>query len=857
MRLFSFRMPLRFLRGSYTRLALTVIALALGVALVCAIDLVNRAVLRAFVEVIDTMAGRAALQVTAGEGGLFSEEVAATVAAVPGVELAVPVVNATAFTADDSSELLTVHGVDITNEKAVRVYDARDKGGLELDDPLIFLSQPDSVVLTRAFAGRRGLAVGDPIELMTPTGRRRFTVRGLLEPEGVARVYGGNLVVMDLYAAEAAFTRPGFINRVDVVVDRGNDVSQVADAITATLPAGLELAPPSQRKANLHAVMGSLQVLLQGAGLVVLVAAFLITFSRLSAVFEARGWQLGLLRAGGVRMAVLWRQLIKESLLLGGIGVAAGLPLGIALGRLILPIIATTTAINYRLVAPDAVLAVNPWSLVLATGIGLGAALVAALLPAWHAARADVGEAIRGRGVEQPRSGKALMWSVRALLLVSALAAVGAQTVTHVAAWGLLATALICVIAALFAAPLLRLANGVLLTALPRITSPSTRFTASLIGQNTRRTSLTVAMLGVGLGAVLWLMIVAGSFEQSLVETMPQVLRADLVISAVRVGSQAMEAPVDESILNQIARVRGVTGVVGERLLDWQYQGGPISINAFDPAYFTGGAFGDWQLVGRSLPNWRDEVRSSRAVLVSTNFAANLGVRVGDAITLKTPQGPLTVKVGGIIADFLSPRGTVEMNRELFRTFWNDTQVTHCLVRTAPASDASFVGGEIRKMIGRSHSWRILTLRELVAHIAAEVRRAFAPLQILATMVLIVVLAGMADTLAASVADRTREIGITRAVGIRRRHIYRMVVGEGLFLGVLGVLLAAATGLTLGTLWVHATFTYLLGWILALHIPATQIAVVFLSAATVCMAAALPVAHRAARLEPAAALRYE
>src|ERR1043166_6974685 len=105
-----FRMAWRFLRGSYTRLALTVIALALGVALVCAIDLVNRAVLRAFTEVIDTMAGRAALQVSAGEGGLFPEETAAKVAAVPGVELAVPVVSATAFTADESGGLLTAPG---------------------------------------------------------------------------------------------------------------------------------------------------------------------------------------------------------------------------------------------------------------------------------------------------------------------------------------------------------------------------------------------------------------------------------------------------------------------------------------------------------------------------------------------------------------------------------------------------------------------------------------------------------------------------------------------------------------------------------------------------------------------------
>ena len=145
----------------------------------------------------------------AGEDGFFPEEVATAVAAVPGVELAVPVVNATAFTNDESGELLTVHGVDITEDAAVRVYEARNAAGLRLDDPLVFLSQPDSIALTRTFAEARGLHEGDSISLETPTGRQRFTVRGLLEPTGVGRVYGGNLVVMDLYAAEAAFTRPG------------------------------------------------------------------------------------------------------------------------------------------------------------------------------------------------------------------------------------------------------------------------------------------------------------------------------------------------------------------------------------------------------------------------------------------------------------------------------------------------------------------------------------------------------------------------------------------------------------------------------------------------------------------------
>src|SRR5215475_8468219 len=140
----SLRMPRRFLRGSYGQLALTVIALACGVALVCGMDLVTRAVARAFAEVVDTMAGRAALQVTAS-GAPFPEAVIESVSRVPGVELAVPVVGSVAFATDGSGELLTVQGVDVTNESAVRVYEARDTSGLMLEDPLVFLNQPDSI----------------------------------------------------------------------------------------------------------------------------------------------------------------------------------------------------------------------------------------------------------------------------------------------------------------------------------------------------------------------------------------------------------------------------------------------------------------------------------------------------------------------------------------------------------------------------------------------------------------------------------------------------------------------------------------------------------------------------------------
>ena len=128
-------MPLRFLRGNYTRVALTVIALACGVAQVSGNDMIAPSALQAFVNVVDTVAGRASLQVSAGEGASFSQDVAATLGAVPGVERTVPVVSASAFTVDQSGELLAVQGFDVTDEEAVNVYELHEGEGSGFDDP--------------------------------------------------------------------------------------------------------------------------------------------------------------------------------------------------------------------------------------------------------------------------------------------------------------------------------------------------------------------------------------------------------------------------------------------------------------------------------------------------------------------------------------------------------------------------------------------------------------------------------------------------------------------------------------------------------------------------------------------------
>jgi putative ABC transport system permease protein len=853
----TFRFAWCGLRAQYGQLALTIVALATGVALVCAMDIANRAVRDAFTDVLDTMAGRVSLEIAASDGGFFAEDEAARLAHVPGVELAVPIVTATAFVADDSGELLNVLGVDVANESAVRAYaTTHDDAGL-VDDPLVFLSQPDSIAVPRRFADRRGLALGSTLALETPSGRRTFTVRGLLEAEGVGLVYGGSLVVMDVWAAQAAFTKPGLITRVDVVVPADHDRDAVRAAIAAILPAGLRVDSPTQRKADFQRAIRSMHVLLDAIAATSLFAGLLVIVGRLSTVFERREWQLGAMRALGVTRAGVWAVLMAETAILAAIGVAIGLPAGVALGRVLLPIVAATTAVNYRLVAPAAVWSVRPVSLALATALGFLCAFVAAAFPARRAARRAAIETIRSRGTEMGARATRTFWVVRGTVVGMVVAAVLLQRALGNPAYGMAASALLVVATGLAATPLVWLASRWVLPLLGDAAGPVVHFAASTVASATRRTSFMAAALGIGLGSALWLTTVARSFERSLVDALSHVITADLIVGSANVVGGREPVPIDEGIVPELARVSGVDTVVSWRVRDWEYAGGPIAIDSFDPEYFRRSDLGQWTLVGGHDPDpWEEVARGSGAV-VSSSFATNVGVGVGDVLSLETPTGPLAARVAGITVAFTSPRGTLFLSRDVYRRAWNDSQITQALVKLTPGTSRDVARAAIERTLGHAYRLEILSASDLLHFWIEQVRRGFAATPVLAGLVLLVVLIGLTDALVASVAERTREIGALRALGLGRRHVTQMVVFEALLTGTVGIVLAVGLGLALGLLWVDGTFPLLLGWALGFHFPGVQLAVVVILTMVLCAAAGALPAVRAGRLAPAEALRYE
>ena len=175
----------------------------------------------------------------------------------------------------------------------------------------------------------------------------------------------------------------------------------------------------------------------------------------------------------------------------------------------------------------------------------------------------------------------------------------------------------------------------------------------------------------------------------------------------------------------------------------------------------------------------------------------------------------------------------------------------------ARGADPALRGRLQQRLAAVGGAWRVISSGELVAYWEDQIRRAFASLYALAFVILFVVLFGIVDNLSASVFERTRELGTLRAAGVRQGQLRRLVVGEALIVVVLGLCLAAAQGGSMALMWVRTTVPLLLGWIVDLHVPVGFVLVIALATAVSCVLAALLPARRAARLEPAAALRWE
>jgi len=378
----------QYARKHRLRSLLTTVGIVLGVGIFVGMHTVGASVLSALNLTIDRIAGKTQLQVTAGEAG-FPEDVLEGVQSLRVVAAAAPVIEAVVHSGIKGDGNLLVVGVDMTGDRSLREYDLEEGDQEIVEDPLVFLAQPDSLIVTRDFARRSGLGLGNKIIMQTMEGEQKFTIRCVMRPGGLSAAFGGNLAVMDIYAAQKVFGRGRRFDRIDIGLKDDFSIDAGQAALREALGPSFQVDVPAARSRQFDSLLHVYSFMVNLTSLFALfIGLFMIHNTFAIAVTERRA-EIGTLRALGATRRQVIELFLMESVVFGLVGSA----LGIAFGRLIANglagYIGDVMLAHYGIALGAHGLKLGPTLVVTAILLGTATSILAAIVPARNAARID------------------------------------------------------------------------------------------------------------------------------------------------------------------------------------------------------------------------------------------------------------------------------------------------------------------------------------------------------------------------------------------------------------------------------------------------------------------------------------
>jgi putative ABC transport system permease protein len=777
-----------YARKHVLRTILSTLGIALGVSVFVGMNVANESVLAAFSTTVDRIAGKTELQITAGEAG-FPEDVLERVQSAPGVRVAVPVIEAVVGTNIKGEGDLLVVGVDFTGDRSLRDYDFESADEAVVDDPLVFLAQPDSIILSSDFARNNGLRVGDRIPLGTGGGDRRFTIRGVMQPSGLASAFGGNLAVMDIYAAQKMLGRGRTFDRIDLALTPGRSIDEGIAQLESLLGPGFQVGRPSGRGQQFEAMIASYRMMMGASSLFALfIGMFIIHNSFAIAVTERRS-EIGILRALGATQGQIRRVFLGESALMGVVGSTIGVLAGIGLARAISVSSAALLSDLYGIAREPGEVTVSPGVLALAMGIGIATSIVAALVPSHTAARVEPLQALRkGRhqllspGEHRARVAFAVVFAVLSLLSLT----LGGTRAFFYASY------LLAMIAVLLLAPLLSLGLARLIRPLlGRLRPVEGALAADSMIHAPRRTSSTVAALMLSVGLVVAFAGMALASYSSIAQWVNTAINPDLfVLPSPSIVKRTIRFP--GSMASELERVPGVRRVQPVRQARILFRQLPITLVAVD--FKSIRETTSVPAVAGDPDGMFTDAASGRGLLVSENLAGLQRLRLGDTFELPTPHDVVRLPIVGIVVDYTDQQGTVLIDRALFQQYWQDDTANFFRVYLASGADWADVKRGILERYAGVRQVFILNNDELRTYILGLTDQWFGLTYVQVGVAVLVAILGIVNTLTVSITDRRRELGVLRAVGGFTRQIRHTIWIEAVSTGLIGVLLGGALG---------------------------------------------------------------
>jgi putative ABC transport system permease protein len=773
-----------YARKHVLRCFLTVIGIVLGVAVFVGMHTANQSVLAAFRQTIDRIAGSTQLQVSAGEAGI-DESVLETVQKLPEVRAAAPVIEATVQFGKGN---LLILGVDMLGDRNLRSYDLENDGE-EIDDPLMFLAQPDSLLIAKTFAAENGLAMNTRVPMRTMDGDRVFTVRGVMKPGGLASAFGGNLAIMDIYAAQKVFGRGRKFDRIDIALEDGVALNDGRAKLQKALGPGLDVDFPSSRGEQFEATSHVYNLASNITSLFALFIGMFIIYNTFAIAVTQRRGEIGILRALGATPSQIRTLFLTESLIAGLAGTLAGVAFGILLAHAMAGYIGSLLADVYGVAQQAENLEINPWLIGIAVAMGLLTSLIAAVIPARNAAGVDPVKALQKGRYQSMSDGEnrtRRRWALACALASIATLAFNRYSLVFYAGF------LFAVLAAVLLSP--ALAHWLARTMRPLfawIRPVEGALAADSLIQAPRRTSGTVSALMLSLALVVSLSGLTRASYDSITEWMRIALNPDLFVStAETVTARSFVFPA--SLGPKLRAVAGVADVQLVRSVRVLVKKTPILLIAVDIASLARHA--RLPAVEGDTGEMYRLAAEGKGVIASENFSRLRGCKLGETLEIPTPAGVLRIPVVGIVRDFSDQQGTLLLQRELFIRYWNDDTVNIFRIYLTPGADGVRVRQQILDTYGNQQRLFVLTNADLRRYIIRVTDQWFGLTYVQIAVAVLVAVLGIVNALTVSITDRRRELGVLQAVGGLRGQIRHTIWLEAAGVGLIGLALGMALG---------------------------------------------------------------
>ena len=847
------RVTLKGLLGRKLRLALTSLAIVLGAAMVSGTyvltDTVNASLNGLFTNVYANtdavVTGKAAFGGDA-QAPSFQASTLAKIKSLPGVAAAGGAVGAQA-------EIVGRNGKVVSRGSASQLGLSTDPS-YERFSPFTLSagSWPTGrgqVAIDAETADSQRLHVGDRVGVIVNGGRRqRYTITGIAEYDNQGSIAGDTLAIFALPVAQQLFAEKGLLDQIRVAAKAGISDATLLTQIRAVLPPHTQVrsgAQEAQTEANDYssAVDTLRYFLLAFGGIALFVGAFVIA-NTLSITVAQRAREFATLRTVGASARQVRRAVLLEGLVTGAVASAIGLFVGLGLAKGLEMLFREN---GLKLPLTHLIFATRTIAVSLLLGVGV--TLLASLLPAVRATRVPPIAAVREGSVLPPSRLGRFAPAAGAAVMAVALALVGVGGFLSGLATGprlaLLGVGVLAVfvgmamIAPTIAPPLTR----VLGAPAAALGGSAGRLARANATRNPARTASTAAALMIGLALVTAVAVLAQGLKQSIIGSVKDEFRGDYIVT-----SQSGVAPTSVAPADALRRVGVASVIADERSGQGRAFGETVRVAGLDP-----------DLDKLLVLKWKAGTNSTMATLgargaiVDKSFASAHNLTVGSPLAVETPAGrTLALRVDGIYGppQAEDPLGTISISARTFDSRYANPQNLFTLIATAggvtPANTAA-----LERVLSPFPDAKLQSETQFVSSQQESINSELNLIYILLALSIVVSLFGIVNTFVLTVFERTRELGMLRAIGMTRRQTRRMIRHESTITALLGATLGIPVGVALAAVFdrVLRGTPFVLPW--------GSIVIFVLAAVLVGLVAAVFPARRASRLPVLEALHYE